>query len=129
MDEYNNPNTDSENNDHKQSGSPNPYRQPYLQPPGQSNGMATAALVLGIFSLLSCCIPFIQFPLAVITIVLVILSKKGRPLTGFAVAGLVMGIISILISIGMTFYWGVVISMMKDPEFMDMYNKILEMYQ
>ena len=70
-----------------------------------------------------------QFPLAVTAIVLVILSKKGRPLHGFAIAGLVMGIISILMSIFMTFYWGIVISTMNDPEFMSMYNEILEMYQ
>ena len=102
------------------------YQQPQTK---QSNGMALASMIVGIFALLSCCIPFIQFPLAVIDIVLVILSKKGKPFHGFAIAGLVLGIISILISIGMTIYWGAVITMMKDPEFMSMYNEILEMYQ
>lgn len=104
----------------------NQYQQPQ---PKQSNGMALASMIVGIFALLTCCIPFIQFPLAVIDIVLVILSKKGKPFHGFAVAGLVLGIISILISIGMTIYWGTVITMMKDPEFMSMYNEILKMYQ
>lgn len=127
----------------------NPYQQPYQQspyqqnqyqqsyqqnsyqqaPPKQSNGMALASMIVGIFALLTCCIPFIQFPLAVIAIVLVILSKKGRPFHGFAIAGLVMAIISVLISIGMTFYWGYVIKLMNDPEFMSMYNEIMEMYQ
>lgn len=101
----------------------------YPPQPKQSNGMALASMIVGIFALLSCCIPFIQFPLAIIDIVLVILSKKGKPFHGFAIAGLVLGIISILISIGMTIYWGAVITMMKDPEFMSMYNEILEMYQ
>ncbi len=86
-------------------------------------------MIVSIFALITCCIPFLQFPLAVTAIVLVILSKKGRPLHGFAIAGLVMGIISILMSIFMTFYWGIVISTMNDPEFMSMYNEILEMYQ
>lgn len=113
----------------------NQYQQPYQQnqyqqtPPRQSNGMALASMIVGIFALLTCCIPFIQFPLAVISIVLVILSKKGKPFHGFAIAGLVMAIISILVSIGMTFYWGYVIKMMNDPEFMEMYNELMEMYQ
>lgn len=108
----------------------NQQYQPYQQPqPKQSNGVALASMIVGIFALLTCCIPFIQFPLAVIAIVLVIISKKGKPFHGFAIAGLVLGIISILISIGMTIYWGAVITMMKDPEFMSMYNEILEMYQ
>lgn len=104
-----------------------PQYQPY--PPKQSNGLALASMIVSIFALITCCIPFLQFPLAVTAIVLVILSKKGRPLHGFAIAGLVMGIISILMSIFMTFYWGIVISTMNDPEFMSMYNEILEMYQ
>jgi len=91
--------------------------------------MALASMIVGIFALLTCCIPFLQFPLAVISIVLVILSKKGRPFHGFAIAGLVMAIISIVVSIGMTFYWGYVIKLMNDPEFMSMYNELMEMYQ
>ena len=85
-------------------------------------------MIVGIFAMLTCCIPFIQFPLAVTTIVLVILSKKGKPFNGFAVAGLVLGILAVIISIGMTIYWGVLISLMKDPEFMSIYNSLLESY-
>lgn len=130
---------------YQKPGQQNQYQQPYQQspyqqnqyqqssyqqtPPKQPNGMALASMIVGIFALLTCCIPFIQFPLAVIAIVLVILSKKGRPFHGFAIAGLVMAIISVLISIGMTFYWGYVIKLMNDPEFMSMYNEIMEMYQ
>ena len=77
----------------------------------------------------ACCIPFVQFPLAVVSIVLVVLSKKGQPLSGFAIAGLVLAIISIIISILMTLYWGFLISMMNDPEFMSIYNEMLEMYE
>lgn len=102
---------------------------PYGQPPKQRNNMALASMIFGILALLACCIPFIQFPLAVVAIVLVILSKKKRPLSGFAIAGLVMGIIAIIISILMTIYWGALISMMNDPEFMDIYNELLKTYQ
>ncbi len=93
------------------------------------NGQALASMIFGILALVSCCIPFIQFPLAVVAIVLVILSRKKQPLTGFAIAGLVLGIISIVISIAMTFYWGYAISMMNTPEFWEMYNEMMEMYQ
>ncbi|MCI8889691.1 MAG: DUF4190 domain-containing protein [Hungatella sp.] len=106
-----------------------PGSMPYPQPPKQRNNMALASMIFGILSLLACCIPFIQFPLAVVAIVLVILSKKKQPFSGFAIAGLVMGIISIVISILMTLYWGTVLSMMNDPEFMDIYNEMLKTYQ
>ena len=110
----------------------NPYgngQPPYGQPPRQTNNLALASMIVGIFALLACCIPFVQFPLAVVSIVLVVLSKKGQPLNGFAIAGLVLAIISIIISILMTLYWGFLISMMNDPEFLSIYNEMLEMYE
>ena len=100
----------------------------YEAPQKETNRLAVASMIVGIFAMLTCCIPFIQFPLAVVTIVLVILSKKGKPFNGFAVAGLVLGILAVIISIGMTIYWGVLISLMKDPEFMSIYNSLLESY-
>lgn len=112
-----------------QQDSQNWQNDPYQQPPvTQKNGMALASMLFGIFSLLACCIPFFQFPLAVTAIVLAAISKKGRPFHGFAVAGLVIGIISVLISIAMTFYLGMVLEMMQDPEFMKMYDEIMKMY-
>ena len=53
-----------------------PQYQPY--PPKQSNGLALASMIVSIFALITCCIPFLQFPLAVTAIVLVILSKKRK---------------------------------------------------
>lgn len=104
-------------------------QQYWQQPPRQQNNLALASMIFGIFSLLTCCIPFFQFPLAIISIVLVILSKKKQPLTGFAIAGLIMGIISIFISILMVLYWGQVVSFMNSPEFMDTYNEMLQQYK
>lgn len=129
--QQNNQQNPYQQNSYQQYSYQQPYQQnPYQQtPPKQSNGMALASMIVGIFALLTCCIPFVQFPLAVISIVLVILSKKGRPFHGFAIAGLVMAIISVLVSIGMTFYWGYVLKLMNDPEFMEMYNELMEMYQ
>ncbi len=103
-------------------------QQYWQQPPRQQNNLALASMIFGIFSLLTCCIPFFQFPLAIISIVLVILSKKKQPLTGFAIAGLIMGIISIFISILMVLYWGQVVSFMNSHEFMDTYNEMVQLY-
>ncbi len=95
-------------------------QQYWQQPPRQQNNLALASMIFGIFSLLTCCIPFFFF--------LVILSKKKQPLTGFAIAGLIMGIISIFISILMVLYWGQVVSFMNSPEFMDTYNEMVQLY-
>ena len=152
MNDYNNQNPNENSGQEQQPGAPqqpgqqppyhNPYpyqnqsyyqqpygQPPYGQPPKQTNNLALASMIVGIFALLACCIPFVQFPLAVVSIVLVVLSKKGQPLSGFAIAGLVLAIISIIISILMTLYWGFLISMMNDPEFMSIYNEMLEMYE
>lgn len=106
-----------------------PNYNPYAQPPKRRNNLALASMIVSIFALLSCCIPFIQFPLAVTAIVLVILSKKGQPFHGFAIAGLVMAIISILVSIVAVLYWGAVFQLMSDPEFIATYDEIMKMYQ
>ena len=124
-------NNDQNNNQNDyQNNCQNNYQNnyPYEAPQKETNRLAVASMIVGIFAMLTCCIPFIQFPLAVVTIVLVILSKKGKSFNGFAVAGLVLGILAVIISIGMTIYWGVLISLMKDPEFMSIYNSLLESY-
>ena len=130
------PQNNDQNNDqnNNQNNNQNDYQNNYQNnyqyeaPQKETNRLAVASMIVGIFAMLTCCIPFIQFPLAVVTIVLVILSKKGKPFNGFAVAGLVLGILAVIISIGMTIYWGVLISLMKDPEFMSIYNSLLESY-
>lgn len=130
------PQNNDQNNDqnNNQNNNQNDYQNNYQNnyqyeaPQRETNRLAVASMIVGIFAMLTCCIPFIQFPLAVVTIVLVILSKKGKPFNGFAVAGLVLGILAVIISIGMTIYWGVLISLMKDPEFMSIYNSLLESY-
>ena len=130
------PQNNDQNNDqnNNQNNNQNDYQNNYQNnyqyeaPQRETNRLAVASMIVGIFAMLTCCIPFIQFPLAVVSIVLVILSKKGKPFNGFAVAGLVLGILAVIISIGMTIYWGVLISLMKDPEFMSIYNSLLESY-
>ena len=123
-------NNSQNNQQYWQNNSPN--NQPYWQngqPPKRRNNLALASMIVGIFALITCCVPFIQFPLAVTTIVLVILSKKKQPLSGFAIAGLVMGILAILLSIVMLLYWGAYLQLMNDPEFSKILNEMMEMYQ
>ena len=118
------------NQQYWQNGSPG--SQPYWQngqPPKRRNNLALASMIVGILALITCCVPFIQFPLAVTAIVLVILSKKKQPLSGFAIAGLVMGILAILLSIVMLLYWGAYLQLMNDPEFSKILNEMMEMYQ
>lgn len=123
-------NNSQNNQQYWQNNSPN--NQPYWQngqPPKRRNNLALASMIVGIFALITCCVPFIQFPLAVTAIVLVILSKKKQPLSGFAIAGLVMGILAILLSIVMLLYWGAYLQLMNDPEFSKILNEMMEMYQ
>jgi heme/copper-type cytochrome/quinol oxidase subunit 2 len=64
-----------------------------------NNGKATAALVLGIISLLGICVPIVGIILGIIAIVLASLAKKEGCVNGKQKAGLILGIIGIVISI------------------------------
>ena len=96
--------------------------------------MATASLIVGIFAIISCCIPPFQFFLGVVGLLLAIFSKKGRPFEGVAVAGLVLSIGAILFSIFVVAYIYIVgVLVRTDPAFAEMYNEMynimMEQYQ
>ena len=65
----------------------------------QKNGKATAALVLGIISLIGICIPIAGIICGIIAIVLAVLAKKEGSTDGKQKAGMILGIIGIVISI------------------------------
>lgn len=67
----------------------------------QSNGKATAALVLGIVSLLGICVPILGIILGIIAIVMAVMAKKEGYTEGKQKAGLILGIIGIVVSIVM----------------------------
>ncbi len=122
-------------NQYQQNGTPQGWQQNQYQQynhPKESNGLALASMIVGILALISCCCsPLVQFPLAVTAIVLMILSKKGRPLSGFAVAGLIMAIFAILMSIAMTLLIGLFNSpeyrkILSSPEYQKIYEDIYE---
>ena len=83
----------------------NPYGGFAPQEKKQKNGFAIASLVLGIVSLVGCCCcctevlgMIVMGVSAVLAIVFAFLSKKNEgKLNGMAIAGLVLGIISIVV--------------------------------
>ena len=101
-----------------------PYRGP--EPPRQKNSYATVALVSGIFGLLTLCC--MAFPIAIIlgvgAIAFAVISKQGRPMTGPAIAGIILGAFCIVLGIGEFLYILAVSAFMKDPENAAMFNEI-----
>jgi predicted small integral membrane protein len=106
-----------------------PAANPYGQPPtGQmptqapSNGMATTAMVLGIVALVTFWFCGLGSLLGVIAIVLGALgmsaAKKlpGEPLIGRAKAGLIMGIVSVVLSVIFLIGWLVLINVGSDND-------------
>ena len=78
---------------------PQSYAQPYGQQPEKKGvGFAVTSMVCGILSLvLSCCVPYIPFILALVGLILGAVSLHGhRGGKGMAIAGLVMCIISLI---------------------------------
>ena len=65
----------------------------------QKNGKATAALVLGIISLIGICIPIAGIICGIIAIILAVMAKKEGSTDGKQKAGMILGIIGIVISI------------------------------
>lgn len=99
----------------------------------QSNLLATASLITGILGFISCCAPPLQFFLGVAGILLVIFSKKGKPMHPCAVAGLVLSILSLIISIAMVAYMVILYNIMKDPslnpELYQLINEYMRQYE
>lgn len=75
----------------------NVYAQ-YTVQKKKRNGMAVASMVLGIISLVMCCIIYVSMPCAVLSIILGAVSlRKGK--NGMAVAGIILGAIAMVIAI------------------------------
>lgn len=131
---YNQNNYDQ--NNYNQGYYQNPNQNPYYtvppqgQPPKkESNPMAVTSMVLGIFSIISCCASPLAVLLGIGGIVLAILSKKGQPMSGFAIAGIILSALGLIISLAFFAYYLFVLSMMKDPRYAAFFNEILEQYE
>lgn len=60
----------------------------------ESKGLSIASMVLGIISVVLCCVWWISIPCSILAIIFGIVGKK-RGGKGMAIAGLVLGIIAI----------------------------------
>lgn len=131
---WQNPPGNSEQLPHQPTPNYHYQNEPSSQmPKTPTDPMAAASLGLGSFSLLlsCCCFPvgfIIGFVLAMIGLVLAILSKKGKPFSGFAVAGLVISILGICESLFLFFCYLLTAQLMKNPEFAPLINELMEQY-
>lgn len=95
--------------------------------PKETNTMAVISMVVGIIALISCCAFPFAILLGVAAIVLAILSKKGKPFSGFAIAGLVLGIMGVIFGLLMFAYIMFVTWMYQsNPDF---FNSIMNEYE
>ncbi|MDE7273481.1 MAG: DUF4190 domain-containing protein [Lachnospiraceae bacterium] len=97
---------------YQQSYSPQPAKAVvYDTMPMKNNNVAIAGLIIGIFALLGCWVPFWNLILAIAGIICsaIGLSHKGR--SGMAIGGLVTSILALLISIVMSIIYLAAFSM------------------
>lgn len=121
---------DNKNNEDNQNE--NEINQYGKKPPvKQVNNMALASMLCGIFGTLTLC-ACVAFPLSMIlgvaAIVLSVCSRKGQPFTGYAIAGLVFGIVSLILGVAEGFYMIAVNYMLRDPEMAAIFDQIMEQY-
>ncbi|MBQ2803745.1 MAG: DUF4190 domain-containing protein [Lachnospiraceae bacterium] len=85
------------------TGTTTPYYQgSVVEEPKETNGLAIAALILGIIALITgCCASWIGIIFGIPGIICAVLSKK-KGKSGMATAGLVMSIIGIVIGLAVT---------------------------
>ena len=79
--------------------------------PMKNNNMAIIGLILGIFSLLGCWIPFWNLILSIAGIVSSAIGLARKQRSGMAIGGLVASIIALLISIVITFLYLIAIAL------------------
>ena len=121
-------------NGYNQGGNQNGYytvpnygqgQHPYKK----KNNMAVFSMISGIFSIVACCASPLAVILGITGIVLAILSKKGQPMDGFAIAGIILSIVGLVVSLAFFAYYLFILSLMKNPEYASFFNDLLEQYQ
>lgn len=91
-----------------------------MEPYGGSNqqgssGMAVASMVLGILSIVLCCMWYAALPMGIIGLILGIVSlKKGNLGAGMAKAGIVTSVIGIVFVLVILLFLGAVFSEMMN---------------
>lgn len=97
-------------NQQQNYGQPQPqYGQPPVVQDNSAKGMAVAALVLGILSIILCFAPFVGLGMGIVALCLGVSAKKRLPAgeQGMATAGVVLGIIGIIIGAIVSIVWGI----------------------
>lgn len=103
------------------NGQPPYWQNQPQRPRREKNSFATISLISGIFALLTlCCFGAVCFA---------IISKKGQPFRGTAAAGIILGVIAILLGIGEFFYVLTITNLMKDPANAAAFNEFFEQFQ
>lgn len=117
---------------HKPDGPDFPFNQgptPSRPQPQKPNTLSALSLTAGILGLISCCVPPLQLLIGAAAIMLAVVSKKGRPFSGLAVAGLILGILSVICSILMFVNFAITMQFMQDPANAEIMDQIMEQYQ
>ena len=113
------------------NGQPPCWQNQPQRPRREKNSFATITLISGIFALLTLCC--FAFPVAIIcgvgAVCFAIISKKGQPFRGTAVAGIILGVIAVLLGIGEFFYVLTITNLMKDPANAAAFNEFFEQFQ
>lgn len=116
------------------NGQPPYWQNQPQRPRREKNSFATISLISGIFALLTLCC--FAFPVAIIcgvgAVCFAIISKKGQPFRGTAAAGIILGVIAVLLGIGEFFYVLTVLTitnLMKDPANAAAFNEFFEQFQ
>lgn len=109
-----------------------PYWQDQPQRPRrEKNSFAAMSLISGIFAILTLCC--FAFPVAIIcgvgAICFAIISKRGQAFRGTAIAGIILGVIAILLGVGEFFYALTITNLMKDPANAAAFNQFFEQFQ
>lgn len=93
------------------------------------NKLPTLSIMVGIFGLTSCCYPPLQLVLGAAAVMLAYLSKNGKPLSAPAVAGTVLGVASIVLSIFIFLQYIWVMDLMADPANSAMMKEVFRQYR
>lgn len=79
------------------------------------NKLPILSIIFGIQGILCCCNPPTQLILGGVAITLAWLSKNGKPLNGTAAAGLITGVISIILSLVVFAHYIWTMNIAQDP--------------
>ena len=119
-----------DNNDSPQNRNPGNESSGSSRP--NRNGMAIASMLCGITGTLFLC-GCISFPASILcgvaAISLALLSKQGHPMSGYAIAGLVFGITSLLLGLAECAYLIAVNALIRDPEFAPIFDEVMQQYE